>query len=57
MVTMTPARRQPGRQDEAGYPETARQGEPFDPSFHDDEDDSKMVEVERAREWLLGDHV
>ncbi len=55
----------------AEYLETARQGEPFDPSLYDDEDDPEVVEderqadirrcasdlllVERAREWLLGD--
>jgi len=57
----------------AEYLETARQGEPFDPSLYDDEDDPELVEderkadlrrcaadlllVEQAREWLLGDGV
>lgn len=54
----------------AEYLETARQGEAFDPSLYDDEDDPELVEderqadirrcatdllVERAREWLLTD--
>ncbi len=53
----------------AGYLEIARQTEPFDPKDYDDEEEAEMERqlelrrsaaelllVERAREWLLGDH-
>jgi hypothetical protein len=52
----------------AEYLETARQTEPFDPTAHEDEENSEMERraelrrsaaesllVERAREWLLGE--